>query len=178
MKIQRQSFFSLLAISIIVSVTNPVFGKSTDPSEKTFFCQAEENSLATLAKTSNGENISIFNWNREAFPFDTNLREICDTVSEKLEDYLASEDKLSSLGFKTTKIAHIPTICLTDTENNCNLVLLTLKPAEDPIKTANLVLDSILNPQLKGEKTKSIERGVQSTSYTVSLWDLLGLNFR
>ena len=174
MKIQHLSLLSMLATSTIVSLTNPAYGESTNASEQTFFCQADETMPTTLAKASNGENIPIFNWNREVFPADTNLQAICDRVSENLENYLAAGNDLSSVSFKTTQMDYIPVICVTDAENNCDLVLLTLKPAEEPLEAANLVLDSILNPQLQPKKVASNERGVQSTSYTVSLWDLLG----
>ena len=173
MKIQHLSLFSLLATSMIVSLTNPAYGESTAASQKTFFCQADETMPTTLAKASNGENIPIFNWNREVFPAETNLQAICDRVSENLENYLVSENNLSFVRFTTTQMDHIPLICLTGAENNCNLVLLTLDPAEEPIEAANLVLDAILNPQLQNKKVISSERGVQSTSYTVSLWQLL-----
>ena len=178
MKSQSWSLLSLLAASMIVSVTNPANGESTVSSQKTFFCQADETMPTTLAKASNGENIAIFNWNREVFPPGTDLEAICTNVSEKLENYVTSEDNLpnlSSLSFKTTQLDHIPAICVTDTEKNCNLVLLTLDPVEEPLETANLVLNSILNPQIQEQQAASSERGVQSTFYTVSLWDLLGL---
>lgn len=174
MKIKYRSLFSLVAASMIVSVTNSAYGESTVSSNKTFFCQTDETMPITLAKASNGENIPIFNWNKEVFPPGTNLQAICTNVAEKLENYVAAENNLSSLRFKTAQMEHIPVICLTDTKKNCNLVLLNLDPAEEPIKTANLVLDSILNPQLQEKKEISSERGVQSTFYTVSLWDLLG----
>ncbi len=174
MKSQHWSLFSLLAASMIVSVMNPVYGESTASSKKTFFCQADATAPTTFAKASNGESIAIFNWNREVFPPGTNLQEICTNVSEKLENYVASENNLSSLSFKTAQMDHIPAICVTDAEKDCNLVLLTLAPAEEPIESANLVLDSILNPQLQEEKVTSSERGVQSTLYRVSLWELLG----
>ena len=177
MKNQYWSLFSLFVTSMMVSVTNLAYAESTNPSEKTFFCQTDETMSTTLAKASNGENIPIFNWNQEVFPPGANLQAICDTVSDKLENYLASENNLSSLRFQTTRMDYIPAICVTDAEKNCNLLLLTLEPAEEPIQAANLVLDSILNPQLKEKKVTSNERGVQSNSYTVSLWDLLGLNF-
>ncbi len=174
MNIRHWSLFSLLATSMIVSVTNPAAAESTNSSEKTFFCQANGTMPTTLAKASNGEDITIFNWNQEVFPPGANLQAICDDVSEKLENYLVSENNLSSVGFKTARMDYIPAICLTDAEKNCNVVLLTLDPVEKPIEAANLVLDSILNPQLKREKVTSSDRGVQSNSYTVSLWDLLG----
>ncbi|MGK7895380.1 MAG: COP23 domain-containing protein [Xenococcus sp. (in: cyanobacteria)] len=159
---------------MIVSLTNPVYGQSTSSSEKTFFCQADETMPTTLAKASNGEDTLIFNWNKEVFPPESNVQEICDSVSEKLENYFTSKNNLSSLSFQTTQIGSIPAICLTDAEKNCNLVLLTLGLAEEPLETANLVLDSILNPQLQEKKAVSSQRGVQSTLYTVNLWDLLG----
>ncbi len=173
MKIQHWSLFPLLATSMIVSITHPADAESTNSSEKTFFCQANGTTPTTLAKASNGEDIPIFNWNKEVFPPGANLQAICDNVSEKLDNYLASEN-LSAVSFKTARMDYIPAICVTDAEKNCNLVLLTLDPVEEPIEAANLVLDSILNPQLKVKKALSSDRGVQSNLYTVSIWDLLG----
>lgn len=173
MKIQHWSLFSLLATSIIVSFTNLAYGESAASLD--FFCQIDETMPKTLAKASNGETIAIFNWKKEVFPVGTDLQIICDTVSEQLEDYLVSENNLSSLTFTTVQINEIPVICVADAENKCGLGLLTLSfIAEEPIKAGNFVLNSVLNPQLEVTKTTSSVRGVQSTSYKVNIWDLLG----
>ncbi len=178
MKIQHSRYLlSLLAISAIALATTPAFGESDLSSEKTFFCQTKDNVPTTLAKTSNGQVLPIFHWKSEALPPKTDLQQTCDFVSEKLENYLASEEDLAAVSFKSTRLENIPAICLAGENKDCNLVLLTLLPVEKPIETANAVLESILDPQLQANKAVYNDRGIQSTAYSIDFWQLLGLNF-
>jgi|GEM_PF-6766567 len=175
MKIEYLSLLSLFATSMMVVIPDPAYGESAIASEKTFFCQDNVTVPTTLAKTTNGENVTIFNWHSEAFSPNANLQEICHEVSEKLENYLASEKDLSIGNFSTMQMDNIPAICLTNTDNDCNLVLFTLEPKTEAIASANLVLDSILNPQFKEQKVASSKRCIQSNTYNIKLWELLGL---
>ncbi|MEM9272044.1 MAG: COP23 domain-containing protein [Cyanobacteria bacterium P01_F01_bin.143] len=171
------SLLSLLTTSAIALGTNPSYSEALGSSEKTFFCQADATTTTTLAKTIHGENVTIFNWDSEAFPTNTNLQELCENVSEKLDNYLTSENNLSLGNLSTTQMDNIPAICLSDAENSCDLVLFTLEPKTEAIAAANLVLDSILNPQLKQQKVTPNKRCIQPKTYSISLWTLLGLNF-
>lgn len=178
MKTRHLSLGSLLVAGIIAAATTAAHGESNLlSSEKTFFCQTNQNTFSTLAQTSDGEIIPIFHWTQEALPNETNLQQTCHEVSQKLEDYLVSHRDLSAVTFKPAKLENIPTICLAGENNDCNLLLLTLAPVEKPLNTANEVLESILDPQLQTNKKVSYERGVQSVYYPVDLWRLLGFNF-
>ena len=171
MNIQHLFLRSLLAAITVVLGMTPVYGES---SETTFFCQTNEGISSTIAKTNKGNLQPIFHWKSEALPEETNPEQLCNTASQQLENYLASESDLSSVNFKSTKLDRIPIICATGEGNDCNLVLLTLPPAQKPVDTANLVLDSILEPKLQVNRFISNERGVQSIYYKINLWQLLG----
>lgn len=178
MKTIHLSLGSLLVAGIIAAVTTAAHGESNLlSSEKTFFCQTNNKISSTLAKTSDGEILPIFNWKQEALPSETDLQQTCNDVSQKLENYFVSHGDLSSLTFKPTQLENLPVICLAGENNECNFLLLALGPNEKPLNTANELLESILNPQLQANKKMSYERGVQSIYYSVDLWQLLGLKF-
>ena len=160
----------LTSIMVIIGAASA----SGQSSKTTFFCQTNEETPTTIAQTKNGNLQPIFHWKSEALPEGTNPEQVCNTASLQLENYLASESDFSAINFKSTKLDKIPVICATGESNDCNLVLLTLPPAEQPIETANLVLDSILDPKLQGNRLISNERGVQSIYYKINLWQLLG----
>ena len=170
MNIQYLFWGSLLATITVPLGMTCVYGESLEP---TFFCQVNEGIPTTIAKTKNGELQPIFHWKSETLPEKPNPEQLCNTASQQLENYLASENDLFSVSFKSTKLDKIPVICATGNRNDCNLVLLTLPPAEKPIDTANLVLASILEPKLQDNKFISNERGVQSIYYSINLWQLI-----
>lgn len=178
MKIKHSlSLLSFLFTAAIALGTTPAHSESDSSSEKTFFCQTHDNIPTTLAKTSNGEILPIFHWKSEALPAQNDPQQTCDFVSKQLDNYLVSEDDLATVSFKSARLENIPAICLAGENNDCNLVLLTLLPVEKPIETANEVLASILDPKLQNNKIVSNDRGVQSTAYQISFWQLLGLGF-
>ncbi len=177
MKINYLSSLSLLATGAIALAATPAYSEANLSSGTTFFCETNNNTPTTLAKTNTGEVLPIFHWNEEALSAKTNLQEMCNEVSEKLENYLVAEEDLSSISFKSAKLDNIPAICLAGEQNDCNLLLLTLAPTEKPIKTANKVLESILDPKLQENKIVSNERGIQSTAYKINFWELLGFRF-
>jgi len=162
----------LITITAMVSI-NPVYSESSKSSKVSFFCETESGIPTTIAKTENGNIQSVFYWRSEALPVESNAQELCDEVSQELNNNFDSN--LSTMGFKGTKLEKLPVICATDKNDDCNLVLLTFGPTEDPIETADFVLASILEPQLQSNKVVSKERGVQSIYYKVNLWELLGL---
>lgn len=177
MKIKHFSLLTLLTAIAVVLGTTPAIGESTSSSEKTFVCQANGDVPITVAKTSDGEMQPIFYWKNEAFSDDTNPEQLCNTVSNQLENYFALEKKSSPIGFKGTNLENIPTVCLTGKDNECQVILFTLAPVTRPVEAANLVLDSILAPQLQENKITDRVRGVQSHYYQVNIWSLLGLKF-
>ena len=178
MKIQHSILIlSFAATSAIALANTSVRGESNLSSKKTFFCQTNNNTPTTLAKTNDGQIVPIFHWKPEALPPQTNLQQTCDLVSEKLDNYLVSEEELATVSFKSAKLENIPAICLAGENKNCNLVLLTLLPVEEPIETANGLLESILDPQLQANKAAHNDRSIQSTAYPIDFWQLLGLGF-
>lgn len=164
---------SLAFLAIIVMATTPAHGESSNSLEKTFFCQTKNNTLTTFAKNENGQVLPIFYWYEKALPTEIKSQKTCDEVAEKLEKFLVPTDNLHTISFQSINLENIPVICLSKNINNCDLVLFTLIPNDKPIETANQVLESILNPKLQKNKVISSERGVQSTAYSVSLWQLL-----
>ena len=178
MKVQpSKSLLPLVAIGAIALSTSPAFSESNLSSERTFFCQINNDIPTTLAKTGNGQVLPIFHWKAEALPPQTDLQQTCDFVAEKLENYLVSQGDLTAVSFKSARLENIPAICLAGENKDCNLVLLTLLPVEKPIETANEVLESILDPQLQADKAVYNDRGIQSTAYSIDFWQLLGLSF-
>ncbi len=175
MKIQNLCFNLLFAIATTVMATTPVFSQSYEDSKISFSCESEAGIPTTVVKTENGNKQPIFYWKSEALPTEANPEQLCESVSQQLENNLVSDSDLSAMGFKSTKLEEIPVICATDDNNNCNLVLFTLPPTENPIEAANFILASILEPQLQSNKFISSDRGVQSIYYKVNLWQLLGL---
>lgn len=178
MKIKHLSLLPFLTtIAVVLAATYANGESDLSSSAKTFVCQADGDTPTTLAKISNGETKPIFYWQDEALPADTDPEQLCNSVSEQLETHLTGEDKLSPIGFKATNLENLPTVCLTENDNECQVVLFTLPPAEQPLQTANLVLDSILVPELQGNKIAARDRGVQSYYYQIDIWSLLGLKF-
>ena len=174
MKLKHLSPLPLLTAIAIVVGTTAADGESTPSSSQNFFCQTNESTPITAVKTSTGEMQPIFHWKSEALPVNSNPEELCNAVSQQLENYVDSQDNLSTLGFKSTNIDNIPAICATGKENKCQAVLLSFSPVEQPAQTASLILDLILDPQLQANKMASRDRGVQSFSYQVNIWGLLG----
>ncbi|MEM9275751.1 MAG: COP23 domain-containing protein [Cyanobacteria bacterium P01_F01_bin.143] len=171
MNIQNLCFNSLaVTITAMVSI-NPVSAQS---SKTSFFCETQEGIPTTIAQTENGNMQPIFYWKSEALPTESDPQQLCDEVSQQLDNYLFSDSELSSLGFKSAKLDKLPVICATEQNNECNLVLFTLPPAEQPVDVAGFVLASILEPKLQSERIVSSDRGVQSIYYKVNLWKLLG----
>ena len=171
MNIQNLFLRLLLATMTAILGITPAHGQS---SEATISCQENEGIPTTIAKTKNGNLQPIFHWKSEALPAETDPEQLCNTASQQLENYVDSSNDLSSVNFKSTKLDKIPIICATGKSNDCNLVLITLPPAEKPVEAANLVLESILEPKLQNNKFISNERGVQSIYYKINLWQLLG----
>ncbi len=172
-----KGLLSLAFLSTLAIAATSVSAEPNLASEKTIFCQLKNNTLTTLVKSSNNKVLPIFHWKEKALPVETDLQQMCDRVAEKLENYLASTANLSDVSFKSVKLENIPTICLSEDNNSCNLVLFTLAPDPEPVETANRVLELILDPKLKDNRIISSERGVQSTSYSISFWELLDLEF-
>ena len=172
---------SLLTTTALALGMNLVFGVSTVASEQVstvaseqiFACQSNGREITTVAQTNDSEGLPVFHWNRDAIPNLDNPQQLCDSVSQKLNDYLAEGNDLSSVTFKAQVVMGLPAICVAGKNEQCDRLLFTLKPAAKPDLTANNALAAILDKDLQTSSTTSASRGYQSTSYNVNLWQLL-----
>ena len=155
--------------AIAVGATS-VLGESTVNQEQKIFCESN-NGIPTTVAMVQGETKPIFHWRSDALPQSANPQELCQNVSAKLESYPTQENQLS---FGSHDQGGLPAICAEATPGKCNLVLFTLAPAENPIEEGNRVLEAILDSNLQRDKQISTARGVQSISYPVTFWQLLG----
>lgn len=151
------------------------FAKSSIAADQTIVCENSNGLLTTMAKVE-GENLPIFHWRSENLPKDSNLQQICHSVSTKLNNYLAQGSVLSSFG--SYDQLGLPAICAEAQPDQCSLVLLTLAPTPDPINQSNRLLDNILDEQLKQEKRISSNRGVQYFGYNITGTTFLKLLFK
>lgn len=160
----------------------PAFAESSDAPGFNFSCQVVGGVPTTLAKAVNSKaNQPVFHWKTEALALRSSAtpKQLCDGVSDKLEEYSASGYDLSQLSFVGTEQEGIPVICANTAEGlGCSKVLVTLRASENPANVASDVVDSILDKRLQSKVSKFNDRGVQSTSYRVDLWSLLGLNLK
>ena len=156
-------------------------GKSALAADPTFSCQVgDEERLTTVAKSSNGVEQPVFHWrNINAAATSAAPKQLCNSVAQKLNDYLESGNDVSSLIFKASTVlsndedlTNLPAVCVAQGTEPCKLPLFTLNPSGNPEATASSTLDSILDPALQTTPVKSADRGVQSTSYKVNFWDL------
>ncbi|MEM7590435.1 MAG: COP23 domain-containing protein [Cyanobacteria bacterium P01_A01_bin.83] len=158
---------------------------SANPSEQpqlNFSCQLNEGVPTTVAQSPESDTqLPVFHWKKEALASKStdSPEQLCNIVSEKLENYSSQGYDLSSINFVGTVLQdEFPVICANADENgDCSKILLTLKPVTevDPAIVANDVVDSILDKNLQPQKSQSRDRGVQSISYQVDFWSLLGL---
>lgn len=187
MKSQYLASFSAstaIAISMILTA-----GKSAIASQAVFYCQSNEGMPTTVAKSSNGTEQAIFHWNLDKASTAIAPKQLCDSVTQKLNDYAAAGNDLSSLTFNASsnfdpedwESPEFPAICVAGEREPCALELFTLNPvdeSENPVKVASNALNSILDPVLQATPTSSSSkgqtRGVQNTAYEVNFWQLLG----
>ncbi len=166
---------TIIAISLgIFSVKAIVEKIPTVASEAVFSCQSNEGSVNTVAKTNDGLWQPIFYWNNDPEITFSNPQQLCNSVSQKLNNYLAEGNDLSSVTFKAQEQMGLPAICVAEQYQQCSLLLFTLKPSSKPYDYANRALASILNQDLQETPIKSQTRGVQSIAYEVNFWQLLG----
>ena len=173
--------FLLLSTSATAVISTIAITKPALASEATFHCQANGEVPTTVIKSSSGTEQSIFNWELNPEQVAATPDELCNSVTQKLNDYTSAGNDLSSLTFRGSTVfnddedlSSLPAVCISGETEPCKIPLFTLKPSEDPSVASN-VLNSILDPALQNRAVKSGDRGFQSTSYEVNFWDLLGL---
>ena len=173
--------------TIAIGIITAIASNSTLASDLAFSCQSNEGTPTTIAKNSSGTEQPIFHWKLDEASISNTPEELCNSVTQKLNTYATEGNDLSALTFKPASVmsedeemTSLPAICVAGEGEPCKLPLFTLEPAENSLNNesvASNALNSILDPALQANPVKSPgrDRGVQSTSYQVNIWDLLGL---
>ncbi|MBE9044367.1 hypothetical protein IQ255_08115 [Pleurocapsales cyanobacterium LEGE 10410] len=175
---------ALLVTGTMAALASPVMADSADVPELNFSCQITEGIPTTVAQPAGSEvRQPIFHWRDDAIAYlsSSTPQQMCDGVAAKLEEYSNQGYDLSKINFIGTEQAGLPVICAnTAGSPECSKVLLTLTPIEQAANVADRVVSEILDESLKQQKqvVASNKRGVQSTSYQVDFWSLLGLNLK
>lgn len=171
---------ALLVTGAITLGTSPAMADSSDAPQLNFSCQLIEGVPTTVAQPIGTEDSqAIFHWKNEALSLKSSStpKQMCDSVAAKLEDYSAQGYDLSKMSFVGTEQATLPAICANAAGTpGCSKVLLTLDSADNPARVADDLVSTILDPNLQQKKVVRNDRGIQSTSYQVNFWQLLGLN--
>ena len=168
---------ALLATTVMMAA--PALADSPDETKLTFSCQIDKGVHTTVAQFSGNEaQLPIFHWKPEAIANKSNdtPQQLCNVVSEELKSYSAQGYDLSKINFVGTEQGGLPVICANAGGNTCSKILLTLNKAEQPDVVASNLVDSILDESLQSQKQEYRNRGVQSISYQVDFWSLLGLS--
>lgn len=180
----KTKFFPiLLATGVAVAAPTLANATETDSSQLSFTCQTIDGVATTVAQSSEGDaQIPIFYWKPEVLANRTadSPKELCNDVAQKLEAISVDYD-LSNINFIGTTIipdGDIPTICANTGGPQCSKVLFSLNKTDEKASVvAGNVVDAILAENLQPQKTVLTTRGVQSISYQVDFWSLLGLKF-
>ncbi|WP_319423286.1 COP23 domain-containing protein [Pleurocapsa sp. FMAR1] len=170
---------ALMVMGVMSSVSIPAIAESSDAPKFKFSCKVIKGIPTTLAQAvASKATQPIFHWKSDATAFKSSAtpQQLCNNVSTQLEEYSASGYDLSQISFVGTEEKGIPLICANTSGGlDCSKVLVTLSAANNPAGVASEVVDSILDKDLQPKVIKSNVRGVQSTSYQVNFWSLLGL---
>ncbi len=166
---------SLVAFSVLGLNSAPALAESGLPSGLNFSCQIKNGVPVTVVE-GEGSQQPIFHWDSGNLPESIDSQVVCSEVALKLEEHAATGSDMTSLRFISSQQGGLPAICATQDARECSLLLLTLAPTVEPQQTARLFLSSIIDKDLTVDKLEFNDRGFQSTSYHVSIWDLLGLS--
>lgn len=174
----KSKYLSSLLTTATLAFGITIVGEvSTIASEPVFSCQLNKGNLTTVVTTSDGLMQPVFHWYRQRATILANPQQLCNSVSLKLNNYLAEGKDFSSVTFKPLEQMGLPAICVAEPEQQCDLLLFTLEPSSKPHFLANNVLRSILDEDLQTSPIEFRERGVQSTAYQVNFWKLIGLGW-
>ena len=173
-------YLSALLATGAMALATPAIANSPNEPSLNFSCQINEGIPTTVAKSTESEvELPIFHWKQEALAYKTEASpdQLCNMVSEKLENYSTQGYDLSNINFVGTEQGGLPVICANAGQTDCSKILLTLHPTSEsePANVARDVVDSILDKNLQLKKSEYKTRGVQSISYQVDVWSLLGL---
>ncbi len=168
---------ALFATGAIALATPAIANSPEEPSLK-FSCQVTEGVPTTVAESSESEvQLPIFHWKKEALTSKSSEspEQLCNMVSEKLENYSAQGYDLSSINIVGTQQGGLPVICANAGENDCSKILLTLHAEPQAANAAKDVVSLILDKNLQRNELVTVARGVQSISYEVNFWSLFGI---
>lgn len=161
---------SFITYSVLALAIFPAYGQSNSTSEITFTCEDDRGIPVTVAKNNQGEMQTIFNWKLDVFPDFFDPLEICDRVSQKLNNYAAEGHDLSLFILQPNEQAGLPTICATKTGVSCDLVLFTLAPTEEPFVAACDTLMAILNQEVNRPIKETNRDNQQKLYFSISLF--------
>lgn len=141
----------LLAVCVPCLVTTTVYGEQNKITSKiNFFCKNNEGNLSTMVKNIDGSLQPIFHWKQAAFESDTNLSELCEVSSVRLNEYTArNSDNLSSLNLIPRSNGGLSVICLSEEFENCDFLLFATASGEDPLVDSYDILKTILDDEFK-----------------------------
>lgn len=164
---------SLTAIGAIAfGSATPALSQSNAASKITFSCEINNGVPTTVLQAEDTQKV-IFNWQSERFASSNNPVDLCNDVSAKLNDYSAQKSDLSVLTFKGFDQGGLPAICATDDLAACEMKLFTLSKAEQPVTIADQILKDILAKDLQATRIVSNDRGLQSVSHSIDIWELI-----
>ena len=182
----KTKLFSLLLTAGVTTFATPAIANSAESEAKlSFSCQTIEGVATTVAESPTGDvQIPVFHWQPEVLANRTSdsPQELCNDVAQKLETLSVDYD-LSNLNFIGTTMmpeGDIPTVCATTGGSQCSKVLFSLNATNEETASvvAGNVVDAILDKNLEPQITVLRTRGVQSISYQVDFWSLLGLGIK
>ena len=177
----RTKYLSAFLATGLMALTTPAMAISSEEPQLNFSCQLIEGVPTTVAQFEITEaQLPIFYWKQEVLASRSvdSPEQLCNIVSEKLSNYSADGYDLSKINFVGTEQNGMPVICANLGGTGCSKILLTLSKTQEPATVASNVVDSILAQNLQPKKTQYKTRGVQSISYQVDFWSLLGLGLK
>ena len=185
MSLKYISSMVIIGVGMTAIATTSAMAESEASNSAKFACISDNGAAVTVSQSNSGSK-PVFHWQGELLEsLGANATELCNDVAIRLNEYVAqkytsatanSSNSPQILSFRADQQLGLPTICATnDPQGSCDAVLLTLSPTEKPVQTANNLLTDILDKDLQTNKTdlQSNERGVQSISYSISIFDLI-----
>ncbi len=163
---------SLLATSVLAVTAVPAWAEAELSLDLSFSCQVQNEVPVTLVQAQ-GNQQPIFHWNNNNLPESIDSELACNEVAQRLDYHAARGYDMTNLSFIGSQQGGLPAICATQDSRDCSILLLTLAPTEKPQESARLLLSSIIDKDLSANKIELNDRGLQSTVYPVSIFQLI-----
>jgi hypothetical protein len=166
----NKSLIPLLTSTILTLSICPVWGQSNTKSKITFACEKSQGIPITVAKNSEGKTQTIFHWQQENLTtIAESPQQLCDGISEKLNNSTAKGADLSSFALIGEQQAGLPVICLVK-ERDCNSILIGLYPTKTPLYKAYELLGKIIDNEIPPKNLGSEKAPI--FAYQVNLSEL------